>query len=762
MTPRAANKLVKEGFEFRVSTGSDIAYVNAPVAMGVSLPQGGLVDVSTVRAFDSAGKPHPVQATALAHWPDGSVKWALVEMPADVPAAPPLTRAVYRVRFGVPARPARGDVRVRQNDDEIVVANRRLSVRFDRRRFAIVRGAALDGQPVIRDGDPSDIIVEDEQGKQYLASLASDYRAEVEHAGPVRTTVRLSGKHTAADGSTLLDFRLRVSIFHKLPDLLIEHQFTNREDALPGVKLKSLRLAQELNVGRHSARAVRQLMHGADTIPRPIGGIRQNVSIHVGTPLCKALDFHGPLIADPEPFNEDFSVMDFHIRDYPSVRYGAGSWIDVSGRAEGRTQGATIFLRNFGENHPKIIESSQDQVALWVVPQMNEPLHYMQGWSKRHEVVYCFHRGADQVDPVECDKNWFRWEHRPAVTAPFAWYQHSGVEEMDKIMPPSYRKYPILETKLMWVPRCGGSTGMIHWGDLYTEAGRWGPGGAGWNHEEDPLYGQFLLALRNEDAGRFADTCVCVRHQIDIDSISYSQDPLRCGAIAPHSRDHVRGATYPSHMWITGMTLYHYLTGDPDAREAAIAQAEVNLRFIEKRWNATTLTGREHGWPILNLGFVYELTRDPKYLAGAMKLIADVERRLDQYGGVYYHHHPYEFGQFANYSIYEGIYKVWQQTGDQKLKALFLRVVDWLITTGSGARGFSYCRNGQWFANLFPLAMAHHMTGDEKYAQAGKIGLILMMTYHPIDTWCLRELLHFLAIADKRGWIEQVQPQNAQ
>ena len=183
-------------------------------------------------------------------------------------------------------------------------------------------------------------------------------------------------------------------------------------------------------------------------------------------------------------------------------------------------------------------------------------------------------------------------------------------------------------------------------------------GGAGWNHEEDTPYGQFLLALRNGDAARFGTACIAARHMIDIDHISYSTDPLRDGAIAPHSRDHVRGATYPSHMWITGITLYYYLTGDPDARAAAIAQAEVNLRF--------------------------------------------------------------------------------------------------------GERGFQYCRNGQWFANLYPLAMVYHMTGEEQYAQAGKVGTLLMMAYHPLDTWCLRELLHFLAIADQRGWIEACAPQNAE
>lgn len=765
MNVKEAKKAASEGFDFRVSTQAYIPYLNAPAAMGVSLPRGGVTNVESVQALDPSGAPHPVQATALAQWPDGSVKWALIELPADVPAAPPADIVqAYRVRFSGRKAQTLGDVRCEESADAIVLSNSRLSLRFDRARFAVIGEAVLDGRPIVRDSDPSDIIVQDGKGKRYYASKAKDYKVELEHCGPVRATVRLSGKHTAPDGETFLDFRLRISIYHASPDVLIEHQFTNREDAMPGVKVRSLKVVQKFNVGDDPVCALTQGSHGVDTIKRPLGGIHQDMTIETGTPLCTSLGLPGPIVTDPRPFNEDFSKMDFHIRSYPGVIHSSGPWLDVSGRAEGRVQGASVFFRQMAENHPKVLENKGNRIVLHVVPQMPEDLHYMQGWSKRHEIAFCFHHGSEAGDAAERDRTWYHLEHRPMVTIPFEWYQSTGVEDMDKIMPPKYRKYPILETKFYWVPGRGGSTGMIHWGDDYGGSARegWAPGAVGSNNEEDPIYGHILLGLRNDDPGRFESVWRNTRHQTDIDTISYSQDPLRHGANVPHAVDHVRGATYPSHMWITGMVLYYYLTGDPDARAAAIAQAEVNLRFIKKRWEATTITGREHGWPILNLTTVYELTRDPKYLAGAKKLIDDVERRMNEYGGVYYPHHPYHFGSFANYSIYEGMYNYWKQTGDPQVKKLFLRVIDWLIETEFGERGFSYCRNGQFFANLFPLAVAYYMTGDEKYVRAGKVGIILMMNYHPIGDWCLRELLHFLALADERGWIQECQPQNAE
>ena len=765
MNVQEARQAASEGFDFRVSTGAYIPYTNAPAAMGVSLPEGGVTDVGSVQAVDPSGAPYPVQATPLAQWPDGSVKWALIELPSDVPAAlPPHIVQTYRVRFSDQKPQQLGDVRCEETADGIVLSNSRLSLRFDRGRFAVISEAMLDGRPIVRDSDASDIIIRDGQGKRYYASKAKDYKLELEHCGPVRATVRLSGKHTAPDGETFLDFRLRISMFHACPDVLIEHQFTNREDAMPGVKVRGLKLVQNFNVGDDPVCAVTQGSHGADTVNRPLGGIRQNMSIQTGTPLCTSMGYPGPIVTDPRPFKEDFSKMDFHIRSYPGVIYSSGPWLDVSGQSEGRVQGVTTFFRHMLENRPKIVENKGGQVVLHVVPRMPEDLHYMQGWSKRHEIGLCFHHGSEEGDPAERDRTWYRMQNRPTVTIPFEWYKGTGVEDMDKIMPPKYRKYPILETKFYWVSGRDEGRGMLHWGDNYGGAARegWAPGASGNNNEEDSIYGHALLGLRNSDPRRFDFVWMATRHQTDIDTISYSQDPLRNGAHVPHAVDHVRGATYPSHMWITGMVMYYYLTGDPDARAAAIAQAEVNLRFIESRWEATTMTGREHGWPILNLTTVYGLTRDPKYLAGAKKLIDDVERRMNEYGGVYYPHHPYGFSQFANYSVYEGMYKYWKHTGDAEMKELFLRVVDWLIETDFGERGFSYCRNGQWFANLFPLAMAYDMTGDEKYAEAGKVGTILMMTYHPILDWSLRELLHFLQLAGERGWIQECQPQNAE
>ncbi|MCK4298028.1 MAG: hypothetical protein KAX80_00770, partial [Planctomycetes bacterium] len=50
-----------------------------PVAGGIPFPKGALKSVDNLRLLAADGKETPAQVTRLAVWPDGSVKWALID-----------------------------------------------------------------------------------------------------------------------------------------------------------------------------------------------------------------------------------------------------------------------------------------------------------------------------------------------------------------------------------------------------------------------------------------------------------------------------------------------------------------------------------------------------------------------------------------------------------------------------------------------------------------------------------------------------------
>ena len=76
-----------------------------PVTLGVPLPRGAVSETPALRLADDAGRLVPLQAQALDRWPDGSVRWGLLDFRADVPA-----RRATRYRLllhdrGVPSPP---------------------------------------------------------------------------------------------------------------------------------------------------------------------------------------------------------------------------------------------------------------------------------------------------------------------------------------------------------------------------------------------------------------------------------------------------------------------------------------------------------------------------------------------------------------------------------------------------------------------------------------------------------------------------------
>jgi hypothetical protein len=57
-----------------------------PVRVGIPLPQGSLRGVTSAVLASPCGGRYPAQLTVLATWPDGSIKWLLVEaLPITIP-----------------------------------------------------------------------------------------------------------------------------------------------------------------------------------------------------------------------------------------------------------------------------------------------------------------------------------------------------------------------------------------------------------------------------------------------------------------------------------------------------------------------------------------------------------------------------------------------------------------------------------------------------------------------------------------------------
>src|SRR5574340_108489 len=233
-----------EGVVFRVGGPAGLGREAWPVTVGVPLRQGEVKLVGELGLVGPGEAPLPCQLEALAYWPDGSVKWALVD------AQPELARehgALLSLRKGasVPAPAIR--VVASETPTGVRVVTGPLAFEIDRDGSGFIDRAWLD---VNGDGhfDDSELVVGEGAGRRSVLDFVrsdvystgdhdirgtrdeSEVRIEeltIERAGPLRAVVLIRGTYRNRVASP---FTLRLEAFAGKPWVRAQHTFTYTMD----------------------------------------------------------------------------------------------------------------------------------------------------------------------------------------------------------------------------------------------------------------------------------------------------------------------------------------------------------------------------------------------------------------------------------------------------------------------------------------------------------------------------------------------------
>jgi hypothetical protein len=197
-----------------------------PLSFGVPLARGVIEDVSELRCWlEAEGRALPVQARSLSRWPDGSVRWALVDTRADLPV-----RSATRLVVGRDPEQALDPVPWRLLDGTDGTGAGRKPPEPD----TSLGGPDADGEPplVITDGRTSwpvlavqggsdrvlgmQVRLVDRFGHVYLG-IVDRASPRVLESGPLRCVVELRGAHRSPDGTGLpIDFHTFTARLHLL------------------------------------------------------------------------------------------------------------------------------------------------------------------------------------------------------------------------------------------------------------------------------------------------------------------------------------------------------------------------------------------------------------------------------------------------------------------------------------------------------------------------------------------------------------------
>ncbi len=238
-------------------TGS-VARQSEIVQTGVPLPEGMVTDERLVGLFAADDSAWPIQTRVTSRWPDGSVRWLLVNTQADIGADAEVDlslRVLDTARVDTPG------VTVEERSDRVVVDTGPLQVEIPTTYGGVIDRLVVDGSeliasptaderdargPYIQTGgttftgsrlqDDSEPGAGDSVRDYWDYTSGSGMSATafnrfdpwhlavvVEEQGPLRTVVRVSGAHLDASGASFSTFVTRLHFFRGRRAFRVDH-----------------------------------------------------------------------------------------------------------------------------------------------------------------------------------------------------------------------------------------------------------------------------------------------------------------------------------------------------------------------------------------------------------------------------------------------------------------------------------------------------------------------------------------------------------
>ena len=602
-----------------------------PLCSGIPLPRGELVDEAHTQLTDSRGRPVPTQTTAFDRWDDGSVRWLLV----DVPAESAQDRFVLEYGHEVEPVPLPSRLRVTETADRIEVDTGPLQFAVRRRGFDLFDSFVSRGRQLLGAGDRLTLVTAD--GVSHRAAGDPGGTVRVERSWPRHAVIVATGWLAPTRGKPRFAYVARLDAYEGQDFVTLAFTFINKSDAdREGIKAASVRL--------------------------PFASAVQ------GWNLC-GVEGRGAgwLLQDK---HDHFSTSE----DDEGKRSNGRA---VLGLDDARVQ---LAVRDWWQNYAKgfEVEETSLRVDLWP-GRLELPYLSRQGEAKTHELLIrvcapdaetdaafaCFDALPQLVATPEwnCESK-AAGEMLPAPGSPWPWFDEGFARGVEVILERREKR---------------GFYGMRDFGDQTRGELRdeWD------NNSRDlslSLYQQYLRTgeIRYLRLGRQMQL-----HQMDTDTIHHSpRNPERLGATYCQARNpnHREKQPSPTFTSIGGQLLYAALTGDERARRLSLRSADFVTSRAGRGGAGYSYCARHNGWPMATILSAYEARWEPKYLAAAERLLSCVAAAAssrDQVGTFRWGGRRVAWG----YLVY-ALHRFYAHTGDGRAPNAILKIIDHRVDVG--------------------------------------------------------------------------------
>src|SRR5215470_11338484 len=312
-----------------------------PLTVSVPFAPGELRPETAVQVVDEHATSTPVQARPLVRWPDGSVRWLLVDTQVDLRAH---REHRLRVQPGKAPAPAAA-ISVTQEADGVHVDTGALRFVIPKQRFGIVDALRLRNSERVLTGPLSAVLIAGDRTGQAQPPT----HVAVLDSGPLRARLALQG--TYGNG---FDYDVRVEAYAGQPFVRIWHTFIDRH---PTPYVSVPRIGVELPLL-------------GEALPS-----RYRYGVISGRPVTARLPDDGARLYQSD--NESYVAG-----ENPAAGKLAG-WVELSG--EGPTIG--VAARWMWQEYPQSFALRRDRVVYNLWAPEADPAKSGVGAAKTHEFV---------------------------------------------------------------------------------------------------------------------------------------------------------------------------------------------------------------------------------------------------------------------------------------------------------------------------------------------------------------------------------------
>lgn len=653
--------------------GEGVERKPAAITTGVPFAKGAVTNVAKLAARVQ-GKAVPAQFLKTVPWEDGSVRWALMDLQAPVPAGG-ATEVVVSDGGGNPA-PA-SPVQVTDTPDRLKVSTGPLAFTLNKAKFNLFESLLVDGKEQLTAAGRGLLLLKSGGATNYPfggeVTAGAPTEVKVEQAGPLRVLVCAKGKFPGVHND-LLAYTVRITAYAGQKFLKVQVWLEN--NGALGYYFQDKPNPTVPEWFAFKGFAVDLGLAGGSDLAAACEGVATNGSLKV-TQIC--------LQGRKKAERPGLTINTYADLDYSITSRGAvlkkGDRTDGVVTLRGPSSALTVAVRDFWQNNEKSIEYDAGALRIWLwptegrwpridleratwdgqpVPGTHEtpatpkpivgPYYLLAGSThKGHEFILDFSgRSTSEAQAELC---------APVRALPAAAYL-AATEAAGLIAPVGVKSADDdCNAKLAAWERMGRSaTDPTNSANIYLAQkvaiedggyGRCAADGFGWMDFGDlplPSMGPvglhydwtrvvLLNALRYGDLRALTFGAQMARHRIDIDQhwsdrdLPYARTGQRESGFPCAHNKLLRWVPWGGRSWIGGAELYYMLTGEPKALECCQRTGE-GLKALNP-------AGSIEGTALMCSSYasVYRLTGERRWIDDAVKLFTNsLQGRIANYG----------------------------------------------------------------------------------------------------------------------------------